>query len=193
MKVQPKYVAQHESDFFADGRDERPIVPGTVPIGYIMPKTNGHAGEYASTTASNSPIATGENGFSDSTSYFDTGKIGDSYGDGLPDEVKKDIPALLARGQQRFNINCAVCHGAVGMGNGIVTQFGLVGPANFQQAQYRTMPDGQIFNTITFGKEKGRRLRAEHRRRGPLGDRGLHPRPAALPKRHPGRCGRRKS
>ncbi|HWB57962.1 MAG TPA: cytochrome c [Chthoniobacteraceae bacterium] len=154
MKAQPKYVAQHESDFFADGRDERPIVPGTVPIGYIMPKTNGHSGEYASTTASNSPIATGENGFSDSTSYFDTGKIGDSYGDGLPDEVKKDIPALLARGQQRFNINCAVCHGAVGMGNGIVTQFGLVGPANFQQAQYRTMPDGQIFNTITFGKGK---------------------------------------
>jgi mono/diheme cytochrome c family protein len=143
MKVQPKYVAQHESDFYADGRDGRAPVPGTVPQGYSMP------GYYSTNTASNSKVATGGNGFSNSTDYLNTGKIGDSYGDGFPMQV---TPELVARGRQRFNINCAVCHGAAGYGNGIITQYGLVGVANFQQDRLRTMPDGEIFNTITNGK-----------------------------------------
>jgi len=61
-------------------------------------------------------------------------------------------PAMVARGRQRFHINCEPCHGATGMGNGIVTQYGLVGVANFQQQRLRDMPDGEIFNTITNGK-----------------------------------------
>ena len=143
MKVQPKYIPQHESDFYADGRDGRAPVPGTVPIGYVLD------GRYSSNTASNSKVATGENGFADSTDYFNTGKIGDSYGDGIPVDV---TPDLLKRGQLRFTVNCAVCHGATGVGNGIITTYGLVGVANFQQATLRAMPDGQIFNTITYGK-----------------------------------------
>lgn len=143
MKVQPRFDPQHESDFFADGRAARAPVAGTVPLGYVLP------GSYSTNTASNSRIVKGENGFTDSTDYLNTGKIGDSYGDGLPVDV---TPALLARGKQRFNINCAICHGAAGYGNGIITQYGLNGVANFQQDRIRTMPDGQIFNTITFGK-----------------------------------------
>lgn len=151
MKVQPKYVAQHESDFYADGRAARPAVPGTVPIGYVID------GGYSTNTASNSPVANKRdedgrldyNGFSNSTDYLNTGKMGDSYGDGFPIKV---TPAVIERGRQRFNINCAVCHGAAGYGNGIVTQYGLVGVANFQQQRLRDMPDGQIFNTITNGK-----------------------------------------
>ncbi len=148
MKVQPKYIAQHDSDFWADGRDARPPVPGTVPQGYIQP------GSYSTNTASNSKVATGLNGFSNSTDYMNTGKIGDSYGDGIPDGVKKDMPGLIERGRQRFTINCAVCHGATGYGNGIVTQYGLVGVANFQDPRLRSMPDGQIFNTMTNGRGK---------------------------------------
>lgn len=143
MKAQPRFDPQHESDFFADGRAARAPVAGTVPLGYVLP------GSYSTNTASNSRIVKGENGFTDSTDYLNTGKIGDSYGDGLPVDV---TPALLARGKQRFNINCAICHGAAGYGNGIITQYGLNGVANFQQDRIRTMPDGQIFNTITFGK-----------------------------------------
>jgi mono/diheme cytochrome c family protein len=143
MKVQPKYVAQHESDFFADGRAARAPVDGTVPIGYAMP------GIYSTNAASNSRVAQGVAGFSDATDYFNTGRIGENYGDGFPVEVSGP---LLARGQQRFNINCAICHGATGAGNGIVKQLGLATVANLQDARIRTMPDGQIFNTITHGK-----------------------------------------
>jgi len=60
--------------------------------------------------------------------------------------------ALLQRGESRFNIQCAVCHGRTGAGNGITTQHGFVGVANFHQDKYRAMPAGEIFNTITNGK-----------------------------------------
>ena len=48
----------------------------------------------------------------------------------------------------------AGCHGATGAANGIVTQYNLVGVASFQDQRLRDMSDGQIFNTITRGKNK---------------------------------------
>ena len=55
------------------------------------------------------------------------------------------------RGQKEFTIDCAVCHGATGQGNGITSKYGLLGIANYHQDKYRQMADGQIFNTITHG------------------------------------------
>jgi mono/diheme cytochrome c family protein len=143
MDHQPKFDPQHENLFFADGRSGRVPVAGTVPIGYVLPNA------YSTTGANNSKISNAMGAFASAPDYYNTGKIGDSYGDGLPVEVN---PALLQRGQERFTINCAICHGAVGAGNGIVSQYGLNAVANFHQDRLRTMPDGQIFNTITNGK-----------------------------------------
>jgi mono/diheme cytochrome c family protein len=58
---------------------------------------------------------------------------------------------MVRRGQREFAINCAVCHGATGQGNGITSKYGLNGIANYHQDKYRQMADGQIFNTITHG------------------------------------------
>lgn len=143
MNRQPRFEPQHESEFFADGRAARRPVAGTVPLGYVLP----HA--YYTTGGNNNKLAKTPGAFSAAPDYYNTGKIGDFYGKGLPVEV---TPELLQRGRERFTINCAVCHGATGLGNGIVSQYGLVGVANFQDARLRTMPDGQIFNTITNGK-----------------------------------------
>ena len=60
--------------------------------------------------------------------------------------------ALLARGQERFNIHCAVCHGRAGDGKGVTPLYGMQGVASYHQEKYRVMPDGEIFNTITNGK-----------------------------------------
>lgn len=81
--------------------------------------------------------------------YLITGKMGAMWGTGIPVTVDK---ALLARGRERYGINCQVCHGATGAGNGITSQYGLVGVANLHQDKYRQMADGEIFNTITHGK-----------------------------------------
>jgi hypothetical protein len=143
MVRNPRYDPQHESDFYADTRAARAPVPGTVPLGYTVP------GAFLSTGANNNKLDQEPGAFTDATDYYNTGRMGDVYGDGIPLKVTR---AVLDRGQERFNINCAVCHGPVGLGNGITTQFGLVGVANFHDARIRTMPDGQIFNTITLGK-----------------------------------------
>jgi mono/diheme cytochrome c family protein len=142
MKWQPRYDAQHESDFFADSRAARAPIAGTVPLGYVLP------GSYYANSANNNKNASVPGGFSNSTDYFNTGRMGEVYGQGFPVPVTGD---LVARGQERFNINCAPCHGQTGAGNGIATQFGLNGVANLQLQRIREMPEGQLFNRITYG------------------------------------------
>ena len=60
---------------------------------------------------------------------------------------------LLQRGRERFNIYCSACHGALGDGNGINKKLGVMPTvANLQDKRIVEMADGEIFNTITFGK-----------------------------------------
>jgi mono/diheme cytochrome c family protein len=63
---------------------------------------------------------------------------------------------LLARGQERFNINCSPCHGAAGDGKGITTKFGMGVVADLHDVKpprrVVQQGDGEIFNTITYGK-----------------------------------------
>jgi mono/diheme cytochrome c family protein len=63
---------------------------------------------------------------------------------------------LLARGQERFNINCSPCHGAAGDGKGITSKLGMGVIADLHDPKpprrVVQQPDGEIFNTITFGK-----------------------------------------
>lgn len=129
MDRQPKVKAQVPSDFFADGRAARPPVPGTVPLGYSMP--------------------IGKEQVPQTSTYLETGRMGDRWGTGFPVEV---TPELMRRGQERFNITCAVCHGATGSGNGMAFKFGLVTVQSLNQPRLREMADGEIFNTITHGK-----------------------------------------
>jgi mono/diheme cytochrome c family protein len=59
---------------------------------------------------------------------------------------------LMERGQERFQIYCAPCHGRTGVGNGIVIAHGFpVPPPNFNEDRIVAMADGQIFHTITYG------------------------------------------
>jgi len=60
---------------------------------------------------------------------------------------------LLQRGRERFDIYCTPCHGALGDGNGMTKKLGLMpAVANLQDKRIVEMTDGEIFNTITHGK-----------------------------------------
>jgi cytochrome c5 len=87
--------------------------------------------------------------FSVGTDYYNTGKMGDNWGTGIPLEVTRE---LMERGQQRFNITCVMCHGAAAAGNGITKQYGLATVVSLQDERIRKMSDGEIFNTVTNGK-----------------------------------------
>ncbi|MGZ3317784.1 MAG: c-type cytochrome, partial [Isosphaeraceae bacterium] len=60
--------------------------------------------------------------------------------------------ALLKRGQERYEIYCVPCHGATGMGNGLMTQYGMVGVASITDEFHALMSVGEYFNVITNGK-----------------------------------------
>jgi mono/diheme cytochrome c family protein len=143
MKRQDKVKFQRASSFFADGRAARQPVDDTIPMGFDIP---GHPMQNSGAPKDDIDSPLGE--FSAGTDYLNTGKMGDQWGTGLPLPVTIE---LVRRGQKEFTINCAVCHGATGQGNGITSKYGLNGIANYHQDKYRQMADGQIFNTITRG------------------------------------------
>ena len=141
MVRQMKVRAQSPLNFFADGRGPRMPVNGTVPIGYEMPKAQ------TSVPAAGSEPMPG--GFSVGTDYINTGQMGNNWGTGIPIPV---TPQLLQRGRERFNITCTMCHGATASGNGITKSYGLATVVTLQDDRIRKMSDGEIFNTITNGK-----------------------------------------
>lgn len=60
---------------------------------------------------------------------------------------------VLARGKNRFETYCLVCHGSSGMGDGtIVPKFGR--PPSLQADRARTIADGTIFHIITRGQNR---------------------------------------
>lgn len=139
MANQPKYGPQSPvtTEVFADGRAMRPRIDGTVARGQAA--TDDHYFRGYKTDASSGDMA-----------FFD----------GFPERVKV-TPELVARGQERFNIYCAICHGQDGSGNGPINvramelmktgQAKWVQPANLHADAVRTLKNGSIFNAITAG------------------------------------------
>jgi mono/diheme cytochrome c family protein len=61
---------------------------------------------------------------------------------------------LIARGQERFNVFCRHCHGAIGDGEGMIAQRGykVERPvASYHTDRLRQMPVGHFFDVITNG------------------------------------------
>lgn len=59
--------------------------------------------------------------------------------------------ALLERGQQRFNIYCAPCHGRFGDGNGMIVQRGFPQPPSYYSDALRNAPSQLFYDVITHG------------------------------------------
>lgn len=79
---------------------------------------------------------------------FETGRKDGKLVEELPTPL---TPQLLARGRERFNIYCSVCHDQLGTGNGIVVQRGLRPPPSFHIARLKEAPMGHFFDVITHG------------------------------------------
>jgi mono/diheme cytochrome c family protein len=57
---------------------------------------------------------------------------------------------LLARGEERFGIYCAICHGADGDGRGAATVYG-VPTADLHQERIRTLSPSEMFESVSHG------------------------------------------
>lgn len=77
-----------------------------------------------------------------------TGRINGQVADTFPFTV---TVAILERGQERYDIFCTPCHGLVGDGQGIVTEYGMPVPTSFHDPDLRAEPTGYYFTVITNG------------------------------------------
>src|SRR5258706_16158068 len=111
MDRQLKLRPMQPNSFFANGVSSQPHVPGT--IARSMAITN--AAGMAIFPYEENPMNTGH--VTGTTNFVELNPL----------PVNAD---LLARGQQRFTINCTPCHGQLADGNGITKKYGMTVVAN---------------------------------------------------------------
>jgi len=58
---------------------------------------------------------------------------------------------LLARGRERFDINCAPCHGLAGDGDGIIVAHGFPAPPSYHVDRLLAAPAQHFYDVVTRG------------------------------------------
>lgn len=134
MRLQLKLLSQQPNGFFSNGVSSQLPPAGTVARAKPIQTADGMVYPYQTDAA----VYTGH--VPGTTNFVPT--------DPLPVTAQ-----LLARGRQRFTIYCSPCHGAEADGNGITKRIGAMAVvANLHDKRIVEMPDGEIFDTITHGK-----------------------------------------
>ena len=87
-------------------------------------------------------------GFLREDEHLYTGKVSGELATTFPFAITRED---LDRGQQRFNIYCAPCHGRTGEGNGMVVQRGFKQPPSYHIDRLRQAPVGHFFDVMTNG------------------------------------------
>lgn len=169
---QPKYKAQSESTFFADGRSMREPVAGTVAFGEkpFVGRVNG-----VDFTQRAGYLREGERLYTGKETVLDAdgkpvrderGAVREMYVERTPIEELLGVKAssaefageyekFIAIGEKKFNIYCVVCHGMTGDGKGTVgTRWSYPLP-DWHAEQYQRGgekgSDGFVFHTIRHG------------------------------------------
>lgn len=123
MAYQKKYFPEGVSAFFKDGAAMRKPVEGTVS--QLPLKEENPAFYEGIDAATGKPLVQ------------------------APIAVDERV---LRRGEERFGIYCAPCHGKAGDGHGIVAKHGFMPPPSDLTIDHaRAMADGEIFQAISHG------------------------------------------
>ena len=126
MYDQQRYDPQQQSEFFDDGRVMRMPVEHTVAREAIIDPAAGSGRD----------------------------PNGNGYVLTIPDEVLEGLGGMegaLARGENRYGVYCTPCHDGTGAGAGLVVERGMQKPPSLHDPRIRSMPDGQLFATISNG------------------------------------------
>ena len=128
MDFTQRFEAQEPNPFFADDASMRQPVAGTVARGNL--RTTQNAPFYYGRTADGALVAE------------------------IPVEV---TPAVVERGQERYNIYCTPCHGYAGDGRGIIMVgnngqgYGYTPAPSYHTESLRAREDGYIYDVILNG------------------------------------------
>jgi mono/diheme cytochrome c family protein len=142
MQDQPRYKAYKKSEFFADGRASRDIPEGTVARGLLKDNKAFYTGQVDNPDPNAQVQSTVDAGGNTVVTSFPNAITE------FPVPVTKE---LIDRGQDRYNIYCAVCHGPVGSGDGMIVRRGFPQPPTYHDDRLRNAPVGHFFEVITNG------------------------------------------
>jgi hypothetical protein len=84
--------------------------------------------------------------------YQATPKAAERAGEELSNPFKLGDKHWQPRGAVVFANYCAMCHGAGGAGDGLVSQRGVPPPPSLLADKARKMKDGQLFHIVTYGQ-----------------------------------------
>lgn len=149
MDYQSKWNPQADTPFYEDNSSARVPDQNAVAFGRMPFDPDAHADDpwAASFLAERSAF------LADNDAVY-LGKAADgSYVDYIPVPVTQE---RIQRGQERFNIFCAACHGTLGNGKSPIADRFIAKPVNLSTAPYmdpaqRTARDGYIFEVIRNG------------------------------------------
>jgi len=133
MNRQFKLRPETADNFFANDHTSQLPPPGTVARSRPIQSDDGPVYAYE-----DSPVNTGR--ITGTTNFVATNPL-------------PITPQLLRHGREQFEIYCTPCHGPLGDGNGITKKLGVMPTvADLHDKRIVEMSDGEIFNTITHGK-----------------------------------------
>jgi mono/diheme cytochrome c family protein len=126
MYDQPRYEAYEATSFFPDGLSSRPLVEGTIPR-----------------------VEATRDGLPADLHAYQTGRdASGAFLDQMPFPADR---AVLDRGNDRYKIFCAPCHGLNGAGRGPIVLRGFSPPPRLYDTAVANQPLGYYFDVITNG------------------------------------------
>lgn len=142
MYDQPRYTPLQPSQLFEDGNSSQPAPADTVPaaVGRIAGTSSGRRSQEQSAEQITPaiPVPVGADGRPLAPH--------ETYQNPLPLSM-----SLLRRGQERYGIYCAPCHGYSGEGDGTVVQRGFPAPPSFHEPRLRAAADSHFYEVISHG------------------------------------------
>ncbi|MCS3673186.1 mono/diheme cytochrome c family protein [Salinibacter ruber] len=86
----------------------------------------------------------------DSSALYQGRTADGDYVDQIPIAVNREV---LERGRERYEIQCSVCHGKTGDGNGVIMRgdYGYTPAPSYHVGRLRESPDGYLYDVIANG------------------------------------------
>ncbi|MSU19836.1 MAG: cytochrome c [Pedosphaera sp.] len=134
MDRQMKFRPQVPNEFFRDNRASRLPASGTVARSEPRRNVAGGAVVYS---YEDHPVNSGK--MTGTTNWVELN----------PTVIDAQS---MARGRQRFEINCLPCHGPLGDGNGVTKKLGMAVVATLHDPRIVKMSDGELFHVISNGR-----------------------------------------
>jgi hypothetical protein len=157
MADQPSYKPLRTSEFFADGRTERPPIEGAVARGHLHTDTVLFTGRRAGSRVERIGASVGTKAELEAKKQPDSPKPVDlktlyaEFTDTFPFPITSEV---VEHGYNRYMIYCVLCHDPLGEGHGKIIERGYnnsMPPPSYHLERLRNAPVGHLFAVVTQG------------------------------------------